>query len=246
MKLLVDLGNSRIKWARMEGGRLKPGRYAERREPLEVLLDELWSAIELPSAVMISSVASSAVDASIERWIVDHWGFRPDWFRSRPETLGLLNGYRDSEQLGSDRWAALIGARSLLAGPVAVIDCGTAVTLDVLDGDNRHLGGLILPGLELAQRSLLTGTASIREAGASFTGLLGRSTAQCVVNGTSLGLVGALERCMGDVEESVNGVAWLATGGSWPQLSSRIRKTVRYDPDLVLKGLARVLESRSS
>ncbi|MFZ0488124.1 MAG: type III pantothenate kinase [Arenicellales bacterium] len=242
MKLVVDVGNSRIKWARIDGGRLGPGRRAERCGSLEKLLDQLWHVDEAPSTVMISSVAGADADAAIERWITNRWGFRPDWFRSRSETLGLINGYRDSEQLGSDRWAALVGARGLLPGPFGVIDCGTAVTLDVIDERDRHLGGLIGPGLELAQLSLLAGTASIGEAGNQAVGLLGRNTADCVANGTTLGLAGALERWMAEVEESVNGVSWLATGGAWPRLSSRIRKTVRYDPDLVLKGLARVLE----
>jgi len=242
MKLVVDVGNSRIKWARIDGGLLEPGRHAEHHGSIEKLLDQLWHAEEAPSTVMVSSVAGADADVAIARWIRNRWGLRVEWFRSRPKTLGLVNGYRDSGQLGSDRWAALVGAHGLLPGPIGVVDCGTAITLDVIDEGDRHLGGLIVPGLELARLSLLAGTATIGEAGNRATGLLGRSTAECVANGTTLGLAGALERWMAEVEESVAGIAWLVTGGAWPRLSSRIRKTVRYDPDLVLKGLARVLE----
>ncbi len=99
-----------------------------------------------------------------------------------------------------------------------------------------------MPGLELAQQSLLTSTANVRAAAARAAGVLGRSTAECVANGTSLGLAGALERWMREVDDSVGGVAWLATGGAWPRMRATISRSIEYDPDLVLRGLARVLE----
>lgn len=242
MKLVVDVGNSRIKWARVHDGGLDAGAGFERREPVEAALDAGWRGLERPAAVLVSSVAGERFDALLARWITQRWDCRPGWFRSQPETLGVINGYADSARLGSDRWAALLGARELRPGPVAVLDCGTALTLDVVDGADRHLGGLIVPGPDLARRSLSTGTANIRESTAAPVGLLGRNTTECVVNGTLLGLAGAVERWMADVDELVGGAAWLATGGAWPQVGRLVTNAVDYDPDLVLRGLARVLE----
>ena len=240
MRLLVDVGNSRIKWARLDDGKLEAGSHLERAEPLEDLLNTAWSAIEAPSEVLICSVAGDSFDPRMARWILDHWGLRPEWFRVGPEALGLVNGYADYTQLGSDRWAAMLGARSVHAGPLGVIDCGTAVTLDVVDADGRHLGGLILPGLALMQRSLLTGTARIREAAPLPRAILGRSTAECVASGTGFGLAGALERCVEEVDRLRDGLVWIATGGSWPQLEPMVPRRIHYDADLVLRGLARM------
>jgi len=242
MKLVMDVGNSRIKWAGVDAGGLGPAASADRDRPLEATLDEAFSDTDAPSGVLIASVAGEDFDVRLEHWMVGHWGRRPGWFRAEPETLGVVNGYPDPGQLGADRWAAVLGARGGHAPPLGVIDCGTAVTLDVVAGDDHHLGGLIAPGLALAQRSLLSNSASIRAAAPEPAGLLGRSTAECVANGTSLGLAGTLERWMREVDDSLNGVTWLATGGAWPRLRATIHRSIPYDPDLVLRGLARVLE----
>lgn len=237
----MDIGNTRIKWARVAPNGLGRPAAANRDEPLETALDAAFADAGAPSVVLIASVAGEDFNARLEQWMVGRWGRPPEWFRSAPEALGVVNGYRDFAQLGADRWAAVLGARGLHAPPVGVIDCGTAVTLDVVDANDRHLGGLIAPGLALAQRSLLTNTANVRAAARQATGLLGRSTAECVANGTSLGLAGVVERWMRDVDASLEGVTWLATGGSWPQLRDTIHGSMQYDPDLVLRGLARVL-----
>jgi len=81
----------------------------------------------------------------------------------------------------------------------------------------------------------------IRDAAPDATASLGRSTAECVANGTWLGLAGGLDRWMTAVESKLANIAWLATGGDWPRLQPFIGRTVRHDPDLVLRGLARVL-----
>lgn len=242
MKLVVDVGNSRIKWAGFGAAGLTPGAAANRGEPVEAVLEAELGDTGAPSDILICSVAGREFNHRLERWMVARWDRRPGWFRSEPETLGIVNGYPEPAQLGADRWAAVIGARGLLRGPLGVIDCGTAVTLDVIDGDDRHRGGLIAPGLELAQESLLTSTANVRSAAARAAGVLGRNTAECVANGTSLGLAGALERWMREVDDSMDGVAWLATGGAWPRMRATISRSIEYDPDLVLRGLARVLE----
>lgn len=242
MKLVVDVGNSRMKWALWDQGRLIPGDHADRREPLAMLLDEVWSGLETPEAVLVSSVAGEAFGERMALWMKSRWGRRPDWFRSERETLGIVNGYADPGRLGSDRWAALIGARALQPGPLGVVDCGTAVTLDALDGRDRHLGGWIFPGLVLSRQSLLTRTANIGEASPRMAGHLGRSTAECVANGTLLGLAGVLELWMAVVERELTDVTWMATGGDWSHLAPLIERPVRHDPELVLRGLARVLE----
>lgn len=242
MNLVVDVGNSRIKWAQVANGRIGPGGFFERHTPVEAALSAAWDHIAPPSAVLVCSVAGSSYNDRLAQWMQAHWRLQPAWLRSRSQFLGVTNAYARPEQLGNDRWAALIGARGLLSGPLGVIDCGTAATLDAIDEGGRHRGGLILPGLSLARQSLLQRTDSIRDLGPTALGVLGRSTAECVANGTRLGLAGALERCMKELEQALPGLAWVATGGEWPALAGLIDRPVTHDPDLVLKGLARALE----
>lgn len=237
----MDVGNSRIKWARVDADGLGPGAAADRDGLVEAALDAAFADTAAPGSVLISSVAGADFDARLEGWMLDHWGRRPEWFRPGPETLGIVNAYPEPAQMGADRWAAVLGARGLYPPPLAVVDCGTAMTLDVVDGTDHHLGGLIAPGLELAQRSLLTSTANVRAAARQATRLLGRSTAECVANGTSLAVAGALERWVREVDHSLDGVSWLATGGAWPRVRATIDRPMEYVPDLVLRGLARVL-----
>lgn len=242
MKLVVDVGNSRIKWARVEDGRLRPGAFFERHGSIEEALESVWGELAPPTAVLVCSVAGPAFNEWLAQWIASHWRIRPAWFESVARTLGLENGYAFPAQLGNDRWAALVGARGRFSGPLGVIDCGTAATVDVVDDDGRHRGGFILPGLALARQSLLQRTDSIRDIGPAPPGVLGRGTAECVANGTRLGLAGALERCMNEAERVLNGLSWVVTGGEWHELEGLVGKSIIYDPDLVLKGLARALE----
>lgn len=242
MKLVMDVGNSRIKWAWIDAERLAPATAVDRGVSPEPTLETAFADAGAPDAVLISSVAGEDFNARLSQWMAVRWDRRPGWFRPESETLGIVNGYADAAQMGADRWAAVLGARILHPAPIGVIDCGTAVTLDVVDSGDRHLGGLIAPGLELAQRSLLTSTARVRAAAGQPTGVLGRSTAECVANGTSLGLAGTVERWLSEVDDALDGVTWLATGGAWPGLRPAIRRSIQYDPDLVLRGLARVLE----
>jgi len=242
MKLVVDVGNSRVKWARLEAGRLGPGAFFERREPIEPALNDAWRSLASPSMALICSVAGPQLNEGLARWMSARWALQPHWLRSGARGLGIVNGYARPGQLGSDRWAALLGARGLAAGPLGVVDCGSAATVDVLDGADRHCGGLILPGLALARQSLLQRTDSIRDIGPARPGVLGASTAECVANGTRLGLAGALQRCMSEAERAVADLSWIATGGEWPSLAPLVDRPVTHEPDLVLKGLARVLE----
>lgn len=242
MKLVVDVGNSRIKWARVDGGRIGPGSFLERDDPIEAALSGVWEDEPAPVEVLVCSVAGAPFNERLGKWMNDRWRVQPTWFRSRARALDIANAYAHPEQLGSDRLAALIGARGLLSGRLGVIDCGTAATLDAVDEAGRHLGGLILPGVTLARQSLLQRTDSIRDIGPVPPGVLGRSTAECVANGARLGLAGALERCMQEIERILPGLDWVATGGEWPEMASLVDRPVAHDPDLVLKGLVRVLE----
>jgi type III pantothenate kinase len=112
---------------------------------------------------------------------------------AREMRCGVRNGYSNAGQLGSDRWAALIAAWHLVRRKCMVVNCGTAITIDTLSGQGEFLGGLILPGVELMQSSLVAATSQLRlEQGKYATFPL--NTADALFSGAIQACCGAIER----------------------------------------------------
>ena len=104
----------------------------------------------------------------------DCWRVTPIWLTASAAACGVVNGYATPEQLGADRWAALVAARlrahttDLFPAPVVVVNAGTAVTIDTLDADGRFRGGVILPGLRLMLRALADHTSCLKSAPGTY------------------------------------------------------------------------------
>ena len=127
----------------------------------------------------------------------------PHFIHPKEIECGVTNGYPDPSQLGSDRWAALIAARNLCVDPLAVVDCGTAVTVDALDMEGNFRGGVILPGVTLSRDTLLANTSGIyatREVGNS---VFACSTEDAVAGGTFYSVVGGIDRILDEFEQKL-------------------------------------------
>lgn len=241
MKLLVDLGNSRLKWACAGEGVWHGAATPRRRDGLGVDLERVWGDMPPPDDVTVCSVAGARADGALAAWTAAAWSLTPVFVRALAAGYGVVNGYRDPAQLGADRWSALVAARGLGLGAVAVADCGTAVTVDAIDAQGRFVGGSILPGIEMARVALLGQTAGITEAGAEADGVLGMSTAEGVAGGVLFGLAGAVERLVAECESALRApLALVLTGGDAARIAPRLRREARLEPDLVLRGLARM------
>jgi len=247
--LLVDLGNTRLRWAPAdEAGRL--GRVAavvHAGRPLDEILDGAWSALEPPGRVLVCSVLGPPETGLLCGWVRRRWGTDPEVVRAVAEGWGVRNAYIEPAQLGADRWAALVAARASCPDrPVCVVDCGTAVTVDAMDAEGRHLGGLIAPGLGLMRRALAGGTAGVGEADAAGgrpegVDLLARSTRDAVSAGTLCALVALVERVGSELAAELGeGTARILTGGDAAQLVPLLAPSWRHEPALVLRGLARM------
>ncbi len=240
MNLYVDLGNSRLKWAAGEAGRAWACQGACPVAGLPGALDRAWSPLPPPRAVWLAAVGGTA--AAVAAWVAAHWGLRPRRLVAGRAACGVRNSYERPEELGVDRWAALVAARALVPGPVFVVDCGTAITVDALDGGGAFLGGAILPGLALAREALARGTAGVGAGAGGACGPFGRDTAAAVAGGTLWGLAGAVDRLLESGGPAMAGAAVLLTGGDGERLAPRLRHPVRRVPDLVLQGIARLAE----
>jgi type III pantothenate kinase len=250
VKLLLDVGNTRIKWSTLEGAGLgEGGEFAHRELDLAPLLERQWSGLDRPGRVLVSSVAAPARRRELERWLADRWGTPVRFAASQAHQLGVQNGYRDPARLGVDRWVALLAARSRFDGPVCVVDFGSALTIDGLARDGMHAGGLIVPGLRTMHRSLSGGDISL-DAGeaphAPAEVALGRDTAEAVGYGIqqclALFVDGVCERMTRTFGETP---ARIVTGGDAEQMLPQLEGRYEHMPYLVLEGLALIaLEDR--
>ena len=244
MMLAIDCGNSRIKWARFEGGRMIDRGSAsllDDEDPIRVLGSALVPGIE---RVLIANVAGPAMDNQLRAAVSETLALAAEFVSVKPSAFGIECGYDDHTSLGVDRWLAMIAARSRADGAFAVVGAGTAVTFDAVDAGGRHLGGLILPGDRLMIEALATNTRRLgivapatRAPGGIAT--YGRGTADAVAHGTRIAIAAAIDRAVGFLEQEIGTVPRLIlTGGDAEQLSGWLATRAEVRADLVLAGLA--------
>jgi len=261
MKALFDIGNSRIKWARLDRSQnqieaqlglhdIGGANHAELS--FEEMAAVNWSGWPQPEQVVVSSVAADEHWRQLQDWCIQHWRQTPVRVTSAAEGYGIRNAYARPEELGSDRWAALVGAHHLLQRETCIIDCGTALTVDFLDAGGQHLGGYIIPGLRLMQQSLAQRTDAIQLLSAAGTGLKqgtepGKSTAECIGHGLLMAVTGLVEGSCKKMEVQVGKpFHCLLTGGNAEQLALCLGEGVQLEPHLVLLGLARIATENHS
>jgi type III pantothenate kinase len=238
MKLLIDIGNSRLKWACLEGTDLQ--HYGSCTHGDVVNIAAIWGELRTPDTVYCASVASDELLQQLTEQVHQLWALPLQRLQTTPQCAGVVNGYHQPEQLGVDRWAALIAAHQLVQTSLCVVDCGSAVTIDVMDGSGQHLGGYIVPGMHMQKRSLQTATAGIRLDGDdSSDGVWGQDTVSCMRLGTLEAVAGLIERSRRRLQE-LHGdeVTVFITGGDAPAVIPQLDFSLRHEAHLVLAGMA--------
>ncbi len=237
MKLLIDIGNSRLKWAVETNTVLGGITSLDYRQPdfLQVLA-QTWRELSLPTQITIASVADKALLTAVTALCNDLWPsaavFMP---QSSACAFGVTSAYASPEKLGIDRWLALLAAHRHYAGSKCVVDCGTAITLDALAADGKHLGGLICPGLVMMKKSLAADTASLSLNTLKYRTDLANETNAAIANGVYLAALGLIDRVM---QSFTGDYCLLLTGGDADIVAEAISMPFILDKELVLKGLA--------
>ena len=242
MKLLIDAGNRRIKWTVLRGMKLGEAVSAQLDRDQPALPDALFAA-GVPDGVLVSNVAGPRVSALLRERLSDRFGIEPRFVTASAHAFGVHNAYTQPGQLGADRWAAMIGAWAEHGGPVCVVDAGTAFTIDVIAADGAHLGGLIVPGLELMAGCLRAETSDLaaleRASFATGTEGLARSTADALRAGPRLALAALIETTVARTERKLGAdLRVIMTGGDAEDLQGALERATTYNPALVLRGLA--------
>lgn len=247
-KLLLDVGNNRVKWARMQAGHYEyAGAIALQNLSVDSFLQQIWPEDDKPQQVFISSVLDDEWMRLLRFYIGNSWSSTIIELVAEKEKNGLTNGYQQPQRLGVDRWCALLGAWQLEHSAVCVVDAGTALTMDVVNIGGEHLGGLIAPGLKLMRDCLLQKSSHVnllfKEADAhsadADVGLLGKNTAQAVTGGTLWTLAASVERLQAQAHDLVGGpMRCVITGGDAQALLPLLSGQWQYEADLVLQGLS--------
>ncbi len=231
MRLLIDAGNTRIKLALVDGEDWKPVANL----PVRPAGDLIRHSAGLPEVqqVWVSNVAGDEVAQHIhEACAARYWS--PRFIAARTAQCGVRNGYEQPEQLGSDRWAALIAAWHQTGGACLVVNCGTATTIDALSARGEFLGGLILPGVDLMQHSLISAASQLQTAGGGYVDYP-RNTADALFSGAIQASCGAVQRQYALLDDDTAPV--LLSGGAAAQLQAHLNLPLRMVDNLVLQGL---------
>ena len=242
MNLLVDIGNARIKWGLQDGDSWTDGEaQLHKGRAFKDIARPIWKDLVQPERVIVSNVAGREYEKSVQTWIKRRWKVVPEFLRSQASLCGVTNAYQVPERLGADRWANLIAAHAYYPGPAVIIDCGTAITIDALDAAGRHLGGLIVPGIDLMSAALVGNAAGIElnEPGSQSVSLLGSSTESGVAGGVLYTAVALVDRVCQDLRAELGkATSMLLTGGDAGRLLPLLDTRPRHDANLVLKGLS--------
>lgn len=244
MDLLLDLGHTRLKWAwwSAQGVHAYGASVWAGIRPA-VLIDGFGPCDQPPRRIAIAAVAGARLVEELLPTLRGRFGVEPVLLRATARCAGVVNGYAEPGQLGVDRWAGVLGAWGRVPGSAGVVvDAGSALTIDFVDRDGRHLGGSIAPGLALAQAAFYDRTGRQAQVGAALTDGTARTTADAVATGALLGAVGAVERAWRrHAARSPDGCRVWLTGGDAPVLSDALEVSHTVAAHLVFEGMAQML-----
>ena len=246
--LLLDGGNSQLKWAWVENGTFSEVGRAPYRDLAK--LGEEW----LRFADEDVKIVGCAVCGSVKKAMVEEQLTRPvEWLSSMPQALGIRNHYRRPEEHGSDRWFNALGSRRFTQNACVVVSCGTAVTTDALTEDNHYLGGTIMPGFHLMKEAMALKTANLnRPIGKVYP--FPTTTPNAIASGMMDAVCGALMMMHGRLKDKTGGgkpVDIIITGGGAARVVQALPEAFVHDnqvkivDNLVIHGLLHWIAHRN-
>lgn len=248
--LLFDVGNTFIKWGLLDELKLVDLGCIRNEDFLAKECDALIELIP-PDAgrVIACCVASNNIDAKLTTLIANNYDCLIEFVQSESMAYGIRSGYQDASQLGVDRWVAMIAAKTQFSGDITVIDLGTAITIDTIDEYGDHIGGQILPGLQLMLSSLdkKTDRITLPSISNDLTNMKinfwADNTNDAIIFGACNAICGAIERAIICLQENGHSPTVILTGGDALVFKNLMNEGYRHRPNLVLEGLAIIANS---
>jgi type III pantothenate kinase len=235
-RLLIDAGNTRLKWALATDGSWQSHGSADYSD-----LSALSRAVPVGIECTVASVACSDHENQLKT-VLAKLDIEPRWLTADAQFLDVKNTYAHPKQLGVDRWMGLIAARQRSQAATLVVSLGTAMTVDALSADGVFLGGLIIPGRRMMQQSLQQGTAHVLAVGGAWKAFP-QTTADAVHSGIIAAMCGAIQMQHARLAEASGCMPQcLLTGGDAAMLLPHLLDLpVGHVPFLVLEGIDRVV-----
>lgn len=228
--LLLDIGNSRIKYAVFDR------QNTDFTVDIIIDCDHLKGLIESSQQVLLSSVGHQDQVNEI-RLMCEQTSKSLFEAKTESESLGISCAYAEPKNLGVDRWLAILAARQLTLLPVAVIDLGTAATCDIVVA-NQHTGGWIAPGFELMRSALIENTQKVfGDTSIPDVLQLGDATPNCVNMGCLASIQGFILSAQQILQSQSDDYLILVTGGNQQLIQNMPVKNIIFEENLVLRGL---------
>jgi len=241
----IDMGNTRIKWRQcFLSADTLPGNNAPSNYGVSNYKESNWLAFDSlivpPQRVRISCVVKDQRRRQIVEHCQNQWSVEPEFAVVQNECAGVVQAYAIKERLGVDRWLCLLAAEQQV-GAAVIVSCGSAITVDLLAADGKHLGGYIVPGIHLMHHSLFSGTDAVKVAAAQGLEDLqpGRDTIDAVNKGVVAMVIGLIEHGLAIYAANFpDRPQILITGGDGEIVQRFLTVDSIYNPYLVLDGLA--------
>jgi type III pantothenate kinase len=240
MILVVDIGNTQVKWATRAGDIW----VTKGQCPLPDIekLSLYWSDLSVPAVIVISNVAGVEAATAVEM-AIQPWNLEPYWVEAMPNQCGVVNSYAIPNQLGPDRWAAVIGAKTLKLGNVVAVCSGTATTIHGLTHAGVFIGGLIIPGYDLIHKSLGANAAQLTDSEGSLRDFP-LTTRDAITSGAIRATCQTIESFCDDMEAAgYDDVKIVLAGGAADQIRDGFDRPVIEQDDVILLGLLEIAKS---
>lgn len=237
--IAIDSGNTHIKWGLHDGSNwLKQGSLALNKS---MSLQKEWQDLPKPHSIIVSNVSNKISKKELSE-LLSCWKVKPEWITALRYQCGVRNYYANPSLLGSDRWAALIAAWKWQKKGCLVVDVGTAMTVDALSDTGEFLGGIILPGLELMKKALVTNIATLQYQGGKYSDFPD-NTANAIYTGAIHALAGALKRMSDQLTITLGHTPeCIVSGGNSLELLPKLNMSSKVIDNLVLEGLVIIAE----
>jgi len=236
MNLIIDIGNTLTKIALVNSGEVISIDRVERIS--EEILNQIKKKYS-PTQAIISAVGhyDKELYKSLKKNI-------PVLEFDHNTKVPIKNLYQTPKTLGLDRLAAAVGATTLYPKTnILVIDCGTAITFDLINSKHEYLGGAISPGIRLRFEALHSHTDKLPllKMESNYP-LIGQTTKDSILSGVLNGVVGEVDIYIQRIKQEYPDVKVLITGGDANFFVDKLKNSIFVVQNLVITGLNRILE----
>lgn len=238
MKLIIDIGNTRIKTALFEQNELKEFFVFDTiKDLLSAGLFEKYSINNCIIASVVNEIEAFTDQLKEKTNVLLFTGKTP---------TPVKNLYKSANTLGSDRLASAVGGNFLFPNKnVLVIDAGTCIKYNFINNKNEYIGGAISPGLQMRFKALHTFTARLPllDIDENYDAIIGTTTNESILSGVEMGAVAEMQSFVDQYKQQYSDVVCLLTGGDANFFEKRLKKPIFADQFLILKGLNIILEN---